>query len=470
MRKFAALFIGTLAFISYLLAEPAVLPVIETRYRLTARPWVPLKVPTQAYLDVLEGLCRFSIKHQNADGAIIDPFLNREHQYATPYFAYAVGTLIHAGQARDLLPHGVNAMEHATRCFGAGNQAIPDQHGNFFIAALTGALRLYSPHVPPSTVATWRERMKKPLRDIQAENATNNWETYVMKGEWMRALDGLADRSQATAAIEAAWARQKQRIAARPWLLYHDRTSDPDTLSVEAVGRGNLLALTHLGYDGPSAPAIRQAVERATELTLMLQDPSGQAPTNGRTDDHVWVDVGYQLAFEVMAERSRANPELAGQFRRAAMLSFSNIQRWRRNDGPWTGSFYVTKNHFDPGVRIGYQPASQYSNYNGSLMFHLAEAFHARESEIDERPAPTEIGGYALELDPQFASAFANAGGMQIQVNLRGQTAVTHENRWSPLGVVRFAPVAGFGHDLQVRLSFNHHPQTLPHNRMIIRN
>jgi hypothetical protein len=28
---------------------------------------------------------------------------------------------------------------------------------------------------------------------------------------------------------------------------------------------------------------------------------------------------------------------------------------------------------------------------------------------------------------------------MQMQVNLRGQTAITHENRWSPLGVVRFA-------------------------------
>ena len=27
----------------------------------------------------------------------------REHQYATPYFAYAAGTLIHAGRARDLL-------------------------------------------------------------------------------------------------------------------------------------------------------------------------------------------------------------------------------------------------------------------------------------------------------------------------------------------------------------------------------
>lgn len=415
-------------------------PVVRTGYHLTARPWKPLAISRDRYLDAIEGLCRYSIHHQSADGAIIDPFLNREHQYATPYFAYAAGTLVHAGRARDLLAAGEKAMDHATRCFAGGNRAIPDQHGNFFIAPLVGALELYAGHVPKSTIALWRERLKKPRRDIQAENATNNWETYVMKGEWMRVLAGLADRADATAAIEEAWgSRQRERVAPEPWRVYHDRTTDPDTLSVEAVGRGNLLALTHLGYDGPSAREIREAAEAGTRLTLLLQDPSGQVPANGRTDDHVWVDVGYQLAFDVMAERSRDDAWLAGQFRHAAMLSFQGIQRWRRTDGEWAGSFFVTKNHFDPRQRVGYQPASQYSNYNGSLMFHLAEAYNERVSEIEERPAPAEIGGYAVEMDPQFASAFANAGGMQIQVNLRGQPTATYENRWTPLGVVRFA-------------------------------
>jgi hypothetical protein len=414
--------------------------VVRTGYHLTARPWKPLGIPKDKYLDAIEGVCRYSIRHQDAGGAIIDPFLKREHQYATPYFAYATGTLIHAGRAPDLLPYGVKAMDHATSCFAGGNSAIPDQHGNFFIAPLVGALELYEGHVPAPVMANWRERLKKPRRDIQAENATNNWETYVMKGEWMRVLASLADRAEATAAIEEAWvSRQRDRVAPEPWRVYHDRTSDPDTLSVEAVGRGNLLALTHLGYDGPSAREIREAVETGTRLTLLLQDPSGQVPANGRTDDHVWVDIGYQLAFEVMAGRSRNDAWLAGQFRHAAMLSFQSIGRWRRTDGPWAGSYFVTKNHFDPELRVGYQPASQYSNYNGSLMFHLAEAYHARVTEIEERPAPSEIGGYAVEMDPQFASAFANAGGMQMQANLRGQATVTHENRWSPLGVVRFA-------------------------------
>jgi len=38
-------------------------------------------------------------------------------------------------------------------------------------------------------------------------------------------------------------------------------------------------------------------------------------------------------------------------------------------------------------------------------MFHLAEAVHMRASEIKERPAPAEIGGYALETDKESAAS-----------------------------------------------------------------
>lgn len=416
-------------------------PVIRTEYHLTARPWKPLSIPRERYLDAIEGVCRFSQRHQDASGAIIDPFLKREHQYATPYYAYAVGTLAAAGRARDLLASGVLAMEHSTTSFAGGRKAIPDEHGEFFIPVLTEALDVYKPLVPAATLARWRERMGKPRAEV-IKGGTNNWETYVMKGEWLRYKAGLAEREATVNVIEHAWAeRHRARFASAPWFLYHDRSSNPDTLSVEAVGRGNLLALIANGYDGPSHAEIQRLAEAGTRMTLDLQDPSGQVPANGRTDDHVWVDVGYQLAFEVMAERTRVRGDewLAGQYRHAAELAFQNIQRWRRTDPPFAGSFYITKNHFDPALRVGYQLASEYSNYSGSLMFHLAEAYHVREHEILEKPAPAEIGGYAVATDSEYSSSFANAGGMQIQVNLRGQTGVTHGNLWTPLGLVRFA-------------------------------
>ena len=221
--------------------------MIRTNYRLTAREWRPSAIPRDRYLDVIEGVCRFSARHQNAEGAIIDPFLKREHQYATPYFAHAVGTLLSAGRAKDLLPNGVRAMEHATRNFGDGRDAIPDQHGEFFIAALTEALDLYAKHVPASQVEEWRKRMGRPRGEV-IRGSVNNWETYAMKGDWLRALAGMADRAEVVRYIEGAWtARQRDRFSPAPWFVYHDRTSDPDTLNVEAVGRGNVLALVDAG-------------------------------------------------------------------------------------------------------------------------------------------------------------------------------------------------------------------------------
>ncbi len=413
-------------------------------FHLTARPWRPLHVRRDEYLDAIEGICRFTVQHQDARGAVIDPFLRREHQYSTPYFAFAVATLASAGRAADLLPAGIRAMDHATECFAKGDAGIPDAHGEFFDASLPGALELFRSHVPPETLQSWLDRLRTP-REKFVRGGTNNWRAYAMKGEWLRANLGLVDRDQTIAFIEDSWRNAKQRsaIGDDKWNLYQDHTTSPEPHAVEAVGRGNLLALIEQGYNGPSSDEMRQFVERGTAVSLLLQDPSGQCPPDGRADDHVWNDVLYQLCFEVMAERAKRAGDLvfAGQYRHAAMLSFQSIARWRRSDGPWSGSYYVTKNHFDPAERVGYQDASNYGNYNGAVMMHLAEAYLARHSEIAEQPAPVEIGGYAFATDPKFASAVANAGGMQMFAALRGDTAKVSGRYWTALGVERFGRV-----------------------------
>src|SRR6185503_10511487 len=119
-----------------------------------------------AYLDAVEPVCRFTAKHLGPDGEVIDPLLKREHQYSTPYFAFAVGTLARAARAKDLFPAGLAAIEHATDCFAKGSDGIPDNHGEFFIPALTGALEVYNDHVPPETVQRWRERLRTPVEKI----------------------------------------------------------------------------------------------------------------------------------------------------------------------------------------------------------------------------------------------------------------------------------------------------------------
>jgi hypothetical protein len=407
------------------------------QYHLTPRPWSPLTNKKSEILDKVEGLVRFSQKHQDATGAIIDPFLKKEHQYATPYYAHALGVLLKNNRANELRDSGIKAMDWATHCFETNNAS---GHRVFYIHALVENLTLYKSHVSKETLATWKNRLKAKIDP--SESKTYNWGTYLMLGDWLRYKAGLLERQPVVDLIEENWKKnQRPRIVDTPLNLYHDTTSDPDTLAVEAVGRTNLLALIHHGYDGPSAKEITTAVEAGTKSSLLLMDPSGQMPTNGRTDNHVWADVGYQLSFEIMANRAwaKGDKQLAGQFRRAAQLTFNQLERWRRTDDPFAGSYFVTKNHFDPQLRLGYQKASQYSNYNGSLMHHLAEAHELLNPDIPQQPAPVEIGGYAFQLDDKFATAFANAGGMQLQFNLRADTELSsgNPNYWNALGLVR---------------------------------
>lgn len=416
-------------------------------YNLTARPWSPLNTLSEEYLDTIEKLCRFMVQHQNEKGAIIDPFLHREHQYSTPYYAFAVGTLLYAGRSEDLLESGVQAMSHASRTVSKGDLAIPDRHGEFYLAPMAEALKLYEGRVPIETLYLWKDQLSIPILDI-IENIgykTNNWRTYGMKGAWARYMAGITSREEALNFIDDGWTNrsQRERISENSKSLYEDWSSDPQSHAVEAVGRGNLVALVAGGYDGEYSEEVWQLVKNGTKTSLLMQDPTGQAPPNGRTDNHIFNDVLYQLIFEIMAEHAfdQGNEKRAGQYRRAALMGFQSIHRWQREDEEWEGAFSITKNHFDPAKRVGYQPASQIGNYTGATMFHLAEAYLTRNSDIPEAPTPAEIGGYVLTNDYSFGSVFANAGGMQVMLNLRGDVVPKYNTFWAPLGALRFSRV-----------------------------
>ena len=427
----------------YLLSESR--PAIK--YHLTARPWQPSNVSKEAYLDKAEGMVRFVVRYQDERGAIIDPDYGREKEFATPYFACALAILIDNGRAMDLLPNGVKAMDHVTEDFSRGNKFIPDRHGNFFIAPLTIAIPLYASHVPPQKVRVWKERMAVP-RDkvLRKDVSAHNWRAYAMRGEWLRAKAGYVDMQETKQWIEHSWQEtQRFRFADNRWNLYHDFSSDPDSWSLEHVGRGNLFALITEGYDGPSAGEMTELIERGTFSTLYVMDPSGEAPASGRTTAHVFNDVLLHINFEIMAERCvrQGQTRWAGQFRRAAQLSFGSIDRWRRKDadGTWNGAYFVTKNQFDPKLQVGYQPEGSVSEHNGTMMKFLAMAYQINQSSVQEVPAPVEIGGYAFLADTSFATAFANAGGMSMSVSTRGDVGTEKFTIWTSLGVNRFGRV-----------------------------
>jgi hypothetical protein len=63
------------------------------------------------------------------------------------------------------------------------------------------------------------------------------------------------------------------------------------------------------------------------------------------------------------------------------------------------------------------------------------------DPDIVEWPTWNEIGGYAFQSDDPFAGAFVNAGGMHVQIALRGQTDLKFAIYWTALGVSRFSRV-----------------------------
>ncbi|MDB5285247.1 MAG: hypothetical protein JWR05_196 [Mucilaginibacter sp.] len=201
-------------------ASPSTLPNIQ--YHLTARPWHALNVSRDTYLSKVEGIVRAIAKFQNSSGAIIDPYANREVQYSTPYFANAVGTLLSAGRAKDLLSAGVSAMNHATADVAAGSSSIPDNHGEFCLAALASAIPLYTPYVSAPQLQTWKTRMAKPIAAVILGNP-HNWRTYAMKGEWLRAKNGYVNKATAVSWIENSWVTtQRSRLTNNSWNFYHD--------------------------------------------------------------------------------------------------------------------------------------------------------------------------------------------------------------------------------------------------------
>jgi hypothetical protein len=410
-------------------------------FHLTARPWSPLNLPRERYLRNVESVARAMVQYQDTTGAIIDPVKDYEVQYATPYFAYGVAALIDAGRAPDLLDAARLAMDHSTGQVALGIAAIPDGHGEFFVAPLTEAYDILRSHVSPAAADAWHTNLGALPIDAIIQGLDNNWRTYAMKGEWRRGQLGFDDLTTAVSWLEQSWLDDDQlaRVSPPDLQLYHDTQVDPETYAYDGVARMNLEAVVGDGYAGASQATMQTFTVTGGETEMKLLAPSGQGAANGRSGDHSWNDVVPGNLAERLANRYKAagDDERAGRYRRAAMLILQGTDRWLRPDG----SYSTTKNQFDFASQVHYADYSARTQYNGTMMYHQAESYRLHDADIPEWPTWTEVGGYAFQTDDAFAGAFANAGGLQVQIALRGQTAPAFSQYWTALGVSRWSRV-----------------------------
>ncbi len=485
VRPLLPLLVGLLAPVAWSQTTPSGQPsgLPELKWHLSARPWTPLDTPRTDPLDKIEPIITALAPLQywnNAtpgdvqdggdvqNGSIIDPFNLREHQYATPYFAFAVATAASEGRAVSLLESGARALDHATADIAGldGSAKANDNHGEFFGAPMMKALRLfkrisaqYPAILSSARIARWESRLSTSRVSYMNNGVGQNWRTYAMKGEWLRVQDGLVPRSAGTGSgsyqgvsfIEWYWNNEQRARYSRDrdqffldpyYLMYHDDdTNSRQNFAYHGGATGNLLDLIVNGYDGPSRNDIFNTISFAARSSLLTMSGNGDAPASGRTGNHIWNDVVYGNTYEQMAELTWAagDKRLAGQFRRAARLAFKSAWRFQQEQG-W---FSVTKSLLPPSHKNVYYDWSALTNYNGYTEIHSAEAFATRLTAIPEQPVPAEIGGFAFNLDSQFATSFANAGGMQVQLCTRGSSQSANDlqagvNSFT-LGIVRFS-------------------------------
>ena len=377
-----------------------------------------------AYLDVISGSIRFFASHQNAAGAIIDPYERTEKQYSTPAFALAGAALCAAARQSVPLAAVVRAMSFACASLADGKAA--DGHADFYTVLLMHADRLLAPLVPEGTSTGWRRDLariapERTYRRQPAEPTTNNWNLVAAAGEWMRTTAGLGD---SLPWVEASLARQLDLFTS--WGMYRDPN---DPMAYDHFARLWALDLLDEGYRGRHAGALEELVERGCWMSLFMLSPWGESPCGGRSAHHQWNEAQQAVTFESWASRfaQRGDLAAAGACKAAASRLQLRMQHWRRP----SGELWIVKNRMDPAVRHGYEYYSFHSQYNLLAAAMLAIAWTRADDGIAAAPDPARVGGFAFAVQPAFHKVFANAQQCYLEIDTGADL------HYNPTGILR---------------------------------
>lgn len=385
------------------------------------------------YLRTIERIARAMVRYQNSSGQIVDPVVGREYQYSTPCFAHAVAVVCGSGFVNDaeLLEAGQKAMDASIQHMLRND--VPDSHGDFFTVPMVFAFWNFENVVDEAKISAWRTDLGNIDPGRVYRNAAPNWIGINVTGEFLRYMEGLTSLSYVENRIEY----QITRTGADG--LYQDSNNPERTLDVpntdgnslpyDNVARAVLGLIATNGYDGDFYRDLRTCVSRGAWTGLLYQSPFGEVPTGMRSSHHFWNEADAAINYELWATQyARAGkPEIAGAFKRAAMLSLESVNAWFRSDG----SGYVTKARYPIESEWGYMAYSSHTQYNLWCAAALAMAWQYSDSTVEEKPAPCDIGGFVCKVLPGFKKVFANAGGTYIEYDVRG------DHSHNPTGLLR---------------------------------
>ncbi len=362
-----------------------------------------------SYLKTISGIVDYFHHFQRADGRIIDPFLHREVQYATPCYAWAATALVVGEGRSNLLQSAALSLDSALQQLADAKAC--DGHGNFFTVPCMFAYENLRDRVSRERRRKWEACLRRMdpyrcYRDLPVPNRSRlgNWNLVAAAGEFLRHLDGFTGMDF----VETSLKMQ------RPFFTDAGMYMDPNVpMAYDHFPRHYMAIMLARGYNGQDKD-LAELMKRAAWTSLLMQSPRGELPTGGRSAQHQWNEAQQCVTYEIFARRAQHEGDeiSARAFKRAAHLALESVNRWIRP----SGELNTVKNYFDPGWRHGFEGYSFHSQYNLLAASMLAIAWSFADDSIPEGKCPAEVGGFVIHL-PRFHKVIANAGGLYAEID-----------------------------------------------------
>lgn len=383
---------------------------IQTRLAQAACP-APTQVRREDYLALVDGIISCLAQHQNALGAIIDPYEGAEKQYSTPCYAFCAALLVKTGRRPELRAGALKALDHTLSSLI--EQRAADDHGDFFTFYAVLAYELLRDLAPAETCRRWERQLRalrpaRVYRDIYLprRQKLHNWNAIAVAGEFLRHQVGATDMGF----VEYYIGEQLPNFT--PAGMY----CDPSVPMIyDHFPRYFWAMMLQRGYAGAYQAQLETLLERGAQTSLLMQSPCGELPTGGRSKQHQWAEALQCVTFELWAARRHqaGDSVAAAAFKRGAHLSLQALRQWVRP----SGDLWIVKNRHTPEQRHGFEFYSFHTTYNLLAASMLALAYQVADDAITEGHAPCELGGYLLDI-PAFHKVIANAGGHYIELDV----------------------------------------------------
>jgi len=389
----------------------------------TLKDFKPTGLNKDYYLDLIEPFVRQAAGWQDSEGFIVDPFLKREQFHTTPRFVSSCSVLISTGRCLDLLDKCLLAMDAACRKLHEKSAETPD----FYVRELVTGYMFLKKYASSKRIEMWKKSLgsfnpEDLYKDVLSKSSRiHNVNIYTLAGEQMKIYQGLANNIE--------YIERYIPIHLSNFTAYGMYQDPGNPITYDLSPRFNFSIMLYYGYEGKYRGLLDELLRRGGLTTLLYLSCNGQAPFGGRSNQYHFVEAMVSAICEYEAQRyyNLGKEKLAGAFKRSAHLAALSVSRWFKEAKP----IRHIKNFFPPETMYGCDVYGGYAVYGLTAASFFTVAYLFANDEIDEEPAPIDVGGYVITL-PEFHKVFSTVSGTHVEIDTKA------DHHYDATGLGRF--------------------------------